>query len=170
MISSFVRNSIPFLFSVFSPLLPFGFLRHQNRFSPSCFLPGVARHFTVARPSFTFHASVMLFSRCRSFALDLLKRSQHSWCQPLSVRPIVRHSPDDVTCSHPASSDSPYCHCLLCLHNNFFGRCHSYFSAANLAQAVSGKYLSVSLSVPRRYSCTNFTAAFRIFFYTPSGG
>ena len=33
-------------------------------------------------------------------------------------------------------------HIFLLTSFNFCGRCHSYFSAANLAQALSGKYLS----------------------------
>ena len=40
------------------------------------------------------------------------------------------------------------------LSRNFFGRCHSYFSCANLAQALTGKYLfASSKGISRHYFC-----------------
>lgn len=132
-----------FLFCVLSPLtvrLP----SSPELLSPSCFLPGFALNYRFARRSLFLHASVMLSTYIILSHSGILIGLTFL-VSTFSGRSKVRHTPECVTCSHPASSDSSYCHCSLCLHDNFFGRCHSYFSSANLAQAVSGKYLSVPL-------------------------
>ena len=164
--SSYVRNSIPFLFSVSSPLQTVRLPSSPELLAPSCFL---ARLYplTYGLPDrLLFFMPQSCFKRTSFFRSRSFKSVSTFLVSTISERSEVRHTPDCVTCSNPASSDIAYCHCSLCLHDNFFGRCHSYFSSANLAQAVYGKYLSVPLSVSRRYSCTNLTAAFRIFFLT----
>lgn len=111
---------------VLIPLLPFGFLRHQNCFSPSCFLPGVAHHFTVARPSFTFHASVILFAYV-ALSLSIIQMNFPFLVSTLSGRSKVRHPPDGVTCNHPASSDSTFVSLLVVPSQQFFRAMSSLF-------------------------------------------
>ena len=87
--------------------------------APSCFL---ARLYplTYGLPDrLLFFMPQSCFKRTSFFRSRSFKSVSTFLVSTISERSEVRHTPDCVTCSHPASSDSAYCHCSLCLHDNF---------------------------------------------------